>query len=457
MRKEPRKKLRKEPRDALRKEHILLKSGFGKVSITPSAGASLAGFAARKEVSTGVHDDLFARALVIDNGALPVALVSLDVLAIPAGFADRVRLAIAGRVPVPPGSIMIACTHTHAAPVTITTFFNPEEAVDPQYIERLARAIEDAVAEAWQHRAGSRIGVGAGHVADIGVNRRSLTGRPVDEEIGIVKVANSDGKASGVLFNYACHPTVLGPDNLLATGDFPNMAVARIESRLGPDSFAMYTNGAEGDISMGHSSELSAIGVIAPDRTFEHATELGFRLGDAVLAALDRIETSDSLALDAATLLLKLPLKRYPAPDVTARAVLHAEERLKGLEGAGDSLACRQAKSELLYRSIEHYYARTTARFADGMLPIQLEAIRIQDALFVAVPGELFVEVALCAKAAARHPIFVVGVANGYYGYLPSRDACRQGGYEVVSSMCEPESADRLLEAIAELERRLFP
>ena len=322
----------------------------------------MAGFAARKGVCSGVHDDLFARALIIDNGALAVAMVSVDVLALASEFVDRVRQAIARRAPIEAGRIMIASTHTHAAPVTISTFFNPDESVDPQYMERLAKAIQDAVASAWEHRFDARIGVGSGRVTGIGVNRRNPTGGPVDEEIGIVKIADLSGRTRGVLVNYACHPTVLGPDNLLATGDFPNMTVARIEGELGPDSFAMYTNGAQGNISMGHSSELSAIGVIAPGRTFEHATELGFRLADGVLAALDRIETRDVVVLGALTLPVKLPLKRYPAREETARDLVEAEKRVKSLEGTGDSPAYRRAKSELLYRSITHYHARETER-----------------------------------------------------------------------------------------------
>ena len=433
----------------------MLKAGFGRVCITPSAGTTLAGFAARQGVCTGVHDDLFARALVIDNRASAVAIVSLDVLAVPGEFVEQVRQSISRRLPLDPGAVMIACTHTHAAPVTIRTFFNPEESLDPRYIGRLAAAIEDAVARAWEHRRDSRIGVGICRVDGIGVNRRSLDGQPVEEEVAIVKIANLEDAARGVLINYACHPTVLGPDNLLASGDFPNMAIARIEDRLGPDSFALYTNGAEGDISMGHSSELSAIGVIAPGRTFERASELGSRLADAVLATLDGIETRDSVTLLAATDSVRLPLKHYPDLAETAGNLAEAEHRLKSLESGIDSPAHRQARSELLYRSITHYYARATAAFPDRCLPIGLQGVRIHDATFVAIPGELFAEIGIRAKQSARRPLFVIGLANGYYGYLPSPQAYEQGGYEVVSSMCEPAFAGRLLEAIAQLERRL--
>ena len=436
----------------------MLKAGFHKVCITPPVGVPLAGFAARQDVCTGIHDDLFVRALVIEANSSTVAIASIDVLAIPGEFVGRVRQSVAARVPIPAGNIMVACTHTHAAPVTISTFFNPDESVDPRYMERLAQATEDAVAGAWEQRFPCRIGRGSGHVERIAVNRRDPQDGLVDKEAGIVKVADLAGKTLGVLVNYACHPTVLGPDNLLVTGDFPNMAIARIEDALGAGSFAMYTNGAQGDLSMGHSSELSAIGVIAPGRTFEHATELGCRLADAVLAVVDRIDSRDSMAVNACQVPVSLPLKRYPSPEETARSLVQAANHLKELEARGEASAeYRQAKSELLYCSIDDFYARETARLADGRLPIDLQGIRIHDSIFVGIPGELFVEVALAARQAARNPIFAVGLANGYIGYLPCPEAYEAGGYEIVSAKCAPDFADRLLHGILQLEQRLMP
>ena len=435
----------------------MLKAGFGKVSITPPTGAPLAGFAARKGVCVGAHDDLFARAMVIDNGSAAVALVGLDLLAVPAGFVNRARQAVAARVPVAAGGVMIACTHTHAGPVTISTFFNPGESVDPQYIERLTGAIEEAVVSAWERRFEARIGIGSARIEALGVNRRSPDGRPVDEEIGIIKVADSRGSTWAVLVNYACHPTVLGPDNLLATGDFPGVTAGRMEAMLGPGSFAMYFNGAEGDISVGHSSELSAIGVIAPGRTFERAAELGQRLADAALPALETIETKGHADLGFLSLTVNLRLKQFPSPEAAAKALSEAEVKVERLRHAGDSSPeYRQAKSELLYASITHYYAREAARFPEGLMPIELQGIRIQDGVLVGVPGEMFVEIGLRAKRSARRRLFIVGLANGYIGYLPSRRAYEAGGYEVVSARCDPETEDRLAEAIMELEERLI-
>ena len=208
----------------------MLTAGFSKVCISPPIGAPLAGFAAREGVSQGIHDDLFARAIVLANDEAAVALVSVDLLALSGDFIKRVREGIQRATGIPPEAIMIASTHTHAGPVTITTFFNPDESLDSSYMDSLARNIEEAVSTAWANRFTAKVGVGVGHVDGVGVNRRSPDQRPVDEEVGIIKIDDSAGRMRGVVINYSCHPTVLGPNNLLVTGDFPSWSMRANDS-----------------------------------------------------------------------------------------------------------------------------------------------------------------------------------------------------------------------------------
>jgi neutral ceramidase len=92
----------------------------------------------------------------------------------------------------------------------------------------------------------------------------------------------------------------------------------------------------------------------------------------------------------------------------------------------------------------------------DGLLPIELQGVRVGDALFVAVPAEVFVEIGLRLKRNSPHKTFIVGLANGYIGYLPTREAHAAGGYEVVSAKCQPASADILIERIIGLGEQLF-
>jgi len=432
-------------------------AGFSKACISPPVGAPLAGFAARQGVAQGIHDDLFARALVLGNKAAAFAFVSVDVLALPAGFVGRVRAVISERTGIQPEAVMIASTHTHAGPVTITTFFNPDESLDATYMNRLAGAIVESVETAWDNRFPARVGVGAGRVTGIGVNRRTPDKLPIDEEIGIIKVTDAHGRARAMLMNHACHPTVLGPDNLLVTGDFPAFAIEKAEAGLGAHGFAMFVNGTQGNISMGHSSELSAIGVITPGRTFERAAELGHRLGEAALAALPGIETGGDPKLRALSQSVDLPLKKLPSVKEAARALREADARLAKLNGDHElSEELNRAKSERLYASITHFYARETSRLPDGRLPIELQGVRINDAALIAVPAEVFVEIGLEVKQRAPRRTFIVGIANGYIGYLTTAAAHAAGGYEVVSSKVAPEAEAVLIEKALELEKQLF-
>lgn len=437
----------------------MLFAGFSKIIISPPTGAPLAGFAARQGFCEGIHDELYARALVIGGGEHRVAFISLDLLAVSSEFVDVVRERIQNRTGIGKDSIMIAATHTHAGPVTIRTFFNPDESLDQAYMKTLADAIEASVAAAAENRFPAKIGVGSGRVSGIGVNRRTEDKLPIDDEIGIIKIEDRDGNIKGVFLNYACHPTVLGSNNLLATGDFPFFTVNRIESETG--GFAMFVNGTQGNISMGHSSELSAIGIITPGRTFEHAEELGKKLADAALNALSSIPVSDEIAIEAKSISFPIPLKKYPPISETKNKLLQAEARLAQMNGNGrhddaELKAFLNAKSEALYASIENYYAIVTEQYRDGVMPNELQGIRVGDAVFIGVPAEVFVEIGLELKKAARHKTFIVGIANGYIGYLPTQDAYPHGGYEVVSARCSPAAHKLLVEKSVELVNNLF-
>ena len=435
----------------------MLRAGFHRIDITPPAGAPLAGFAAREGVSTGVHDPLFAHALVIESHGRAAAFVSVDVLGLAADFVQRVREMIKTRTGLAEDAVMVSATHTHSAPVTVSTFFNPGETLNQAYMNRLATAIDDAVAGAWESRTPARVGVGSGRVSGIGRNRRTPDHLPVDDEVGIIKVASLDDRTRGVLINHACHPTVLGPDNLLMTGDFPAFAIERIEKELGTGSFALFVNGAQGNISMGHSSELSAIGVITPGRTFERAAELGHRLAEVVLAALPAIPTFEDLPLSSSSATVQLPFNRYPPPAETQASLSAAQSDLETLERSGAAPGqIGPAKTRRLYASIRNFYAAEAQARPDGRLPTEIQGIRLGSALMVAVPGELFVEIALRLKAETDHPLFIMGITNGYMGYLPNRDAYRSGGYEVVSAKVTEAAEDLLVGAIRDLDRRLF-
>src|SRR5689334_15748814 len=92
--------------------------GTGARNITPNVGCQMAGFDARKGVAEGVHDELFSRALVIDDGSTTAALVSVELLGIDCMLAARVRAEIEKRTGIPAQNVVLAATHTHCGPTT---------------------------------------------------------------------------------------------------------------------------------------------------------------------------------------------------------------------------------------------------------------------------------------------------------------------------------------------------
>jgi hypothetical protein len=207
---------------------------------------------------------------------------------------------------------------------------------------------------------------------------------------------------------------------------------------------------------MGHSSELSAIGIITPGRTFERAAELGYKLADATLEALSGIQTKENCELGAVSSLVNFPLKDLPKIEEARQSFRQAEENLAQLSQDGVATEeLMKAKSQALYASITNFYAHETAHL-DGHLPVELQALRVSDAVFLAVPAEVFVEIGLELKRRAIHKTYIVGIANGYIAYFPTETSYASGGYEVVSSKIAPESESVFYQEALKLEERLF-
>src|SRR5215469_13337699 len=95
-----------------------MRVGSARTVITPPLGTGLAGFAARTHGARGVHDDLYIRALVLEDGDRRQALILCDLCEVDAPFVARVRQSIEEAAGIPPVSVMVAATHSHAAPAT---------------------------------------------------------------------------------------------------------------------------------------------------------------------------------------------------------------------------------------------------------------------------------------------------------------------------------------------------
>jgi neutral ceramidase len=440
----------------------MVKAGFCSIDITPPVGTPMAGFAARAGVSRGIHDGLRATAIAFE-GAAAAVIVSADLIGIPAELVDAVRSQVERRTGIPGGAVMVATTHTHSGPA-LRPGFSGQGIASEHYIRTLVDDLAGAVCAAWESRRSAAIGSGSGTITGIGRNRRSADGLPVDPGVGVLRVLPDDGSPAAVLVNYACHPTVLGPDNLLISADYPGYARAFVEGCGGGDPHdqpgasrgivAVFTNGAAGDVNAGHSADLSALGYPIPGRTFERARSLGTMLGCEARRVMETIEPAHDATVRVASTTVILAGKALPPMDEAQDDLRRKEKALEQATraGAAEELLIKAKVAALYARLLVHRIGESESNEASDSARVAIQGIRIGDAAFLAVPVELFVNIGLAVKRRSTlGRAFVVGYANGDLGYLPSLQAFDEGGYEVVSSTFAPDSARAIEEGLVQL------
>jgi neutral ceramidase len=395
--------------------------GSAAVVITPPAGTGLAGFAARTDGARGVHDDLYARALVLDDGDGRASLILCDLCEIDAPCVARVRRRVEDVCGIPAASVMVAATHTHAAPATFGLLSIPP---DPRWLERLEGAAASAAAQACATLAPATVAVGRGQEPSVGRYRRRRGG-PTDPTVTVVRCERSAGNPAS-LVHYACHPTVLGPDNLLISRDYCGFTVDAVE-RVTSGSCA-FANGACGDINVGHSAGRTALGLPTPGRTFERAEALGLRLAiEAIRALRGARPIQGRLASRRRT--VTVPLRQVTEPDARSRAI-ESRRRVDALTACGAA-----ADDALADARLELFYAEAALEWAERR-PASSEAAEVQgvasgDLALIALPGEFFAESGLRLRERSPFPhTVVIGYANGCLGYVPPASAFEEGGYE---------------------------
>lgn len=439
--------------------------GTARVVITPPVGSELSGFIARTSPMVGVHDELHARAMVWATESTlreSAALVTLDVLDLNADAVAAIRARAATLTGIPSGRIGVTCTHTHGGPATMPGRWIGE--CDDAYLAFLCRAAAGAVAMACARLEPVVFGVAHGIESTVGKNRRVLGG-VIDPDVPVLRFQRRDGTVAAVLTSYACHPVTLGPDNRLATADYPGYVVHSIEA-VYPGSAAHFATGCCGQINTGHTSRQSVRGQGSTWRSYGEAERLGRAVAGAAIQAAEqaaRLEAALPVTPRAtkpaevrvARISVPMPLLPPPPADELQGLAESWQLDVAQLEREG------AAAGDIAQRRVWLAWA---AAVSAGALPCEVSAevmvIALGEAALVLLPGESFVEFGLAIKqgAAGRH-LVTLAYANGTPGYIPHRSAYSQGGYEVSEayryygypSCFAPEAGESLVAAALQL------
>lgn len=401
-----------------------LRAGAARACITPHLGCHIMGYF-NDRIAENVADDLFAKAVVLDNGDTAVAIVVLDlVCAFRADF-DRARKRAHELTGIPPQNIFMSCTHTHFGPSTAGCFNVPRE---EQYMHWAMDRAGDAVRMAQQRLQPAQVGHASGQCPEETHNRRwhmrdgtvqmnpgyenpqaLRPAGPTDPEVGLLVVVGQDDKPIAVVANYSLH-YVGGPFALEISADYFG-AFDRAMQRIAGEQFvAIMMNGCCGDINNCDFSR--------PAPPMPHPFYQVERVADVVAAraygAWRTIrEFSGDIELGAVTVPLTFR-RRHPTDDE-----LQAARRLRAAKTAPDDP--------------DWMYAGETIAVAQEPLEREtpIMSLGIGDLGITGVPGEAFVEIGLQIKQQSTFArTLVAELANDYLGYIPTDKALDQGSYE---------------------------
>ena len=385
-----------------------LRAGVATADITPPIGGEMAGYSARgAKVSTGVHDPLSARALVLSDGEDTLAIVTADLAGLRGDSIETVKRGIKDRANI--DHLMLVCSHTHSGPTPRRDFPSKEKS----WLQEAEQKIIDAVVRAKASMVPVTYGVGKGEVRE-GHNRRKVNPdgsvtmfwrneeraptAPVDYALGVIQFNKLGGQPLATLVNFTCHAVVLGPENLLISADYPGVLKALVEEAVG--GTCLFANGACGDINpfMDKSDPKNG--------AFEEMAKMGRALAKETIRVVRSIKVHESNEVDLTVRAEIMPVK--PRWDVTDTKVVEALAKKHG---------------EAAVRSF-------LSRFE---FPMKGELVTVtlgDDLAIVGLPGEFFVQHGLDLKARSVIPnSFAFGYCNGLLGYFPTINAAWQGGY----------------------------
>lgn len=448
-----------------------LSAGAATSNITPPLGELIVGNWTPAP-ATHVHDELYARCLVLDDGKTRVAIVVADNLGIPRRVVDEAKRLTAESSGIPADRILIASTHTHsAATARGSERHDPSEPLG-QYQAFLARRIADGIRRAVNHLEPARIAWGSGSLPQQVFNRRWFMkpgphlhnpfggtdkvrmnpprgspdlldpAGPTDPEIGFLSVQSASGRPIALLANYSLHYVGGVPNGHVSADYFGafSRTMARLleHGRNAPPLVAMLSNGTSGDINnidfRGGQKQLPP---------YARMELVANQVAAEVFRAMQGVEYHDSVRLESLQHDLTLETRRP-----TEKLVTWAREVLARPAGAPPA------------HPRERIYAERTLRMNEMPPAIQvpLQALRIGNLALVGIPFEVFVEIGLEVKAKSPFPdTFVFSLANGAYGYLPTLAHHELGGYETwlgtnqVEIQAAPRIVDTLLQMLAEL------
>lgn len=393
-----------------------LRAGAAKVSITPPADEFPYQWGSERSF-VGVHDDVFARALVLDDGTTRVALVVEEVTAVP--NAQRVVEEVAQAVGVPVSNVIVSASHTHES-LIVFIHGEPQTPTQKEEVQRVTDGTVEAAKEAAAHLQPARIAYGRG-AAYVNINNGEAAGLttgfdpqgPSDKTLDVVRVEGNDGKAIAMVLNYASHAetmfrSVTKDGGYEVSGDIPG-AVSRImEANPAGAPVVLYTAGAEAD-------QLPLFKSLEP--------------------AADNMPAMDAGA--AGWALVQVMARRLAAAVIDTEGSMEPGTSNVTVQAASDTVSC---PSRTVHMDIQtHQMIQVDG--ASVIIPVV--TVRVNDIAFAAVGGDMGSQIGQeIRKASPARDTIVVSQMAGAVSYILPDASYIHPGHGLAGSQLKPGCAE---------------
>lgn len=457
-----------------------LYAGVAQVNITPPVG-----YSHYRGVSTGVHDSLYAKAIVLGRGDQRFALVVCDLLYMDRDITKKARSLASDKTGIPFLNIMTAATHDHTGPsynsyidelnknLRPASYVAPKTATGEDYPDWLAQRIAQAIIDANNGSMLVTIETGTKAVDGIAFNRRSVLkdgtvrmnagvgnpdilgpAGPVDATLGMLLVRRAfDKKPVACVSNFGLHADTFGGSEFSA--DYPGFLANALEEAFGKGFISIFGNGPCGDIN--HVN-------VARGSKRLSSEEIGDKLAFAIKENIPKLKEIKSALFAARSTFVYVPLQQYSEKEMEwalsrdqKDAVYH--ENPYALYHESAFLTIRRAvKIRHLYNMRQKGEAIPPTIGNDPWtLPLEVQVFRIgDDAAIVGLPGEVFTALSMTIKKASPFSTtLVIECTNSLLPYVPTEQAYKEGGYEQINSRLVPGGGEMMVDAAVRLLKNI--
>jgi len=440
----------------------IFKAGAAVSNITPPLDEPIVG-GWGSPLAKHIHDELYARCLVLDDGRTKLVFVLVDSLGVSREVFNAAKDILWEKTGIPKENMLMAATHTHSSISARGSSNVKTDEMFSDYESFIIQRIADGVRRALNNLEPARIGWGRAEESTQVFNRRYFMkpgtptpnpfggtdkvvmnpGRgnpnilkaagPTDPEIVFFFVQSRDGQPIALLANYSLH--YVGPSaGAVISADYFGVFVDRMQEILGADRLdppfvGILSNGTSGDINNINWLKKTEKRWLP----YEKMKKVATLVAQAVHRAGQQIEFHDWVELDARQKELDLVVRK-PTKEQLAFAY-------KILDKPEDAPK---------YHRHERVYAKRVLNLKDSpdKISVILQTFRIGDLGVCAIPFEVFVEIGLELKQ--KSPFgrtFTISHANGSHGYLPTVEQHELGGYEtwLGTSRVEFQAADKIV------------